>query len=246
MTLPIYLVWSHLIVAIEGSGHYAEAAMVVVIALPVLQYVVVLPGIGRSRFLERWARGHEVDRAQALDATYAWARRAIIRTVATHAVGTGLLSVVVGVIARAVPSQVAQYGILGALTGSAMGVTGVHSLAEGAMRPIRVALAGDTSIGDALPRSRPSFATWLSVSVVGVAFVNAVVGGMLASASDRAHENPVLFAVLGGALTLGFGVPITAGLCVRPVSPPGSRPLRGHQTCCGGRLQPAPAGGAGR
>src|SRR5438128_1962520 len=139
MTLPIYLVWSHLIVAIEGSGHYAEAALVVAIALPVLQYVVVLPGIGRSRFLEQWARGHEADRAQALDATYAWARRAIIRTVATHAIGTALLSVVVGMIARAAPSQVAQYGLLGALTGSAMGVTGVHSLAEGAMRPIRVA-----------------------------------------------------------------------------------------------------------
>ena len=181
----------YLIVAIEGSGHYAEAAVVVAIAVPLLQYVVILPGIGRSRFLERWARGHELDRAQELDATFSWARRAVIRSVATHAVGTALLSVVVGVIARAASSQVAQYGILGALIGSAMGVTGVRGLVEkAAMRPVRVALAGDTSVGDALPRSSPSFAAWLSVSVVGVAFVNAVVGGMLASASGRGHQNP--------------------------------------------------------
>jgi adenylate cyclase len=222
MTLPIYLLWSHLIVAIEGSGHYAEAAVVAVVVVPVLQYVVVLPGIGRSRFLEQWARGHEVDRAQALDVTYAWARSAIIRTIATHAVGTALLSVVVGVIARAAASQVVQYGILGALVGSAMGLTGAHSLTEGAMRPVRVALAGDTAIGDALPRSRPSFATWSSLLVLGVAFVFAVVGGMLASASDRAHEDPVLFAALGGALTIGFGVPITAGLAFAP----SLRPIR--------------------
>src|ERR1700754_1807939 len=121
MTLAIYLMWSLLIVAIEGSGQYAEAAVVAVVAAPVLQYVVILPGIGRSRFLERWARGHEVNRAQALDVTYAWARRAIIRIVATHGVGAALLSVVVGVIASAAASQVAQYGILGALAGAAMG-----------------------------------------------------------------------------------------------------------------------------
>jgi len=63
---------------------------------------------------------------------------------------------------------------------------------------------------------------WSSVSVLGVAFVFAVVGGMLASAFDRAHENPVLFAALGGALTLGFGVPITAGLAFAP----SFRPIR--------------------
>ncbi|MCV7330046.1 HAMP domain-containing protein, partial [Mycobacterium cookii] len=222
MTLPIYLVWSQIIVAIEGSGRYAEAAVVVVIVVPVLQYVVVLPGIGRSRVLEHQARGHEVDRAQALDATYAWARSAIFRTVATHGAGTALVSVVVGVIAGAAAMQVVQYGILGALAGSAMGLTGVHSLTEGAMRPIRVALAGDTSIGDALPRPRPGLATWSSVSVLGVGFVFAVVGGMLASTSDRAHQNPVLFAAVGGALTLGFGVPITAGLAFAP----SLRPIR--------------------
>jgi adenylate cyclase len=58
--------------------------------------------------------------------------------------------------------------------------------------------------------------------VLGVAFVFAVVGGMLAAVFDRAREEPVLFAVLGGALTLGFGVPITVGLAFAP----SLRPIR--------------------
>ena len=58
------------------------------------------------------------------------------------------------------------------------------------MRPVRVAIAGDTGIGDALPRSRPTFATWSSVSMLGVAFVFAVVGAMLAAVFDRAVKNP--------------------------------------------------------
>jgi adenylate cyclase len=222
ITLPIYLLWSYLIVAIEGSSHYVEAAAVAVIAVPVLMYITGLPGLGRSRPIEQWAGGHEVDRARALDATYAWTRGTIVRTVTSQAVWAGLSSVVVGAIAGATGSRLVQYGILGAVAGTAMGLTGAHSLTEGAMRPVRAALAGDTGIGDALPRSRPSFATWSNVFVLGVAFVFAVVGGMLAAVFDRAREEPVLFAVLGGALTLGFGVPITVGLAFAP----SLRPIR--------------------
>ena len=42
----------------------------------------------------------------------------------------------------------------------------VHSMIEAPMRPIRAAL-GAKGIGDELPRSRPSFATWSALTVLG-------------------------------------------------------------------------------
>ena len=72
--LLTYLVPSFAVVAVEGSGHYVEAAAVTVVAVLVLVYVLVLPGLGRVRPVEQWAAGREVDRAKALKATYTWAR----------------------------------------------------------------------------------------------------------------------------------------------------------------------------
>ena len=84
--LPIYLLLSFVVVAFEGSGGYVEAAAVTVVAMLVLAYVLVLPGVGRLRLVEQWAAGHDVDRASALDATYTWARGAVARAVAASAV----------------------------------------------------------------------------------------------------------------------------------------------------------------
>ena len=58
--------------------------------------------------------------------------------------------------------------------------------------------------------------------MLAVAFVFAVVGAMLAAVFDRAREEPVLFVAIGGALTIGFGVPITVGLAFAP----SLRPIR--------------------
>ena len=99
--LPIYLFSSFVVVAFEESDRYVEAAAVTVVAVLVLVYVVVLPGVGAIRLVERWAAGHEVDRATALDATYTWARGAVVRVVAVNAVWGRLLLVVVGAIAGA-------------------------------------------------------------------------------------------------------------------------------------------------
>ena len=222
LTLPVYLSWSFLIVAIEESSHYAEAAAVTVVTVLVLSYVIGLPGLGRIRLAEQWAAGNEVDRAKALDATYAWTRESVVRTVASYAVWTALSSVIVGAIAGATGTRLLQYGILGAIAGTAVGLTAAHSLAEATVRPVRAAIAGDTGIGDALPRSRPSFATWSNMFMLAAVFVFAVVGAMLAVVFDRVREEPVLFVVIGGALTLGFGVPLTVGLAFSP----SLRPIR--------------------
>src|SRR5215216_5214451 len=97
--LPIYLLVSVVIVALEQSNHYAEATVATVVAVPVLVYASVLPGLGRVRVAEQWAAGQKVDRGRALEATYTWARRLVARTLSVTAVWSALA--VVGLAALA-------------------------------------------------------------------------------------------------------------------------------------------------
>jgi adenylate cyclase len=184
--------------------------------------VVVLPGVGRARRVERWAGAREVDPASASAATYAWTRGTVVRAVVFNGFWTALLSVVVGAIAGATRSQLVQYGVLGALIGVAVQASGVHSFAEAAARPARIAIVGGTAIGDDLPRSRPTFATWSSVALVASSFIFAVDGAMLTAGFGWAREEPVLFAVVGCAVAIGFGVPMTVGAALAP----SLRPIR--------------------
>jgi adenylate cyclase len=214
--LPVYLVFSFLIVAFERSDRYVEAAAVTVGTVLVMVYVGILPGLGGSRLVERWAAGREVDRARALDATYAWARTVGARGVGANAVFIALLFVLVGAIAGATGSRLVQYAILGAASGISVVLIAVHSYPEAALRPARVALAGDTGMGDTLPRSRPTFAAWSNLTVLAAAFAFAVAGAMLAVAIDRVREAPVLVVVIGCGLVLFFAVPITVGASFSP------------------------------
>jgi adenylate cyclase len=196
--LLIYVLWGFLIVAIEGSTDYLKAAVVMVIGVPVVSYAIGLPGVGPRRIVESWAAGHDIDRATALDATYAWTRGAIVRTVVFHAVWASVSGVAVGAIAGATCSHVVQFGIVGAAAGTGVGLTAAHNLGEAAMRPVRADLADDTGIGDSLPRSRPTFAAWSSAFMLAVAFVFAVVGAMSVAALDRYVAGPVLYVAIGG------------------------------------------------
>jgi adenylate cyclase len=218
--LSIYLLPSFGVVALEGSGHYVEAAAVTVVAVLVCGYVTVIPGRRLFRLVEQWAAGGEVDRASALEATYTWARGMVVRVVVGNAVMGALVLVLVGAMAGAGASRLVQYGMLGTALGAAFPLPGVHSLMEAALRPARVAIAGDTGIGDSLPRSRPTFAAWTNVSMLAVAFAYAVTGAMLAAVFDRASEAPVLLLVIGCALTLFFAVPITVGAAFAPLLRP--------------------------
>jgi adenylate cyclase len=222
LSLPIYLFWSLLIVAVEKSGHYVQAAAVTVVAALVLHCFAALADHRRFRPAEQWAAGHEVDRATALEATYTFTRRAVPRALWSSGVWYALISVIVGAIAGASGSRLVQYGVLGAAIGTGLQLIGVHSLLEAAARPARVAIAADTGIGDSLPRSRPTFAAWSSVTVLGTAFVFTVDGAMLAGAFDGPSAEPVLFLAIGCAMTVGFGMPITVGLAFSP----SLRPIR--------------------
>ena len=216
LTTPVYLLWSSLIVAFENSGDYVDAAAVTVVAAAVLQWAAILLGLGERRVVERWAAGQEVDRAKALAATYAWTRKMDVRIVTVNAVLTGVLSAVVGAIAGVTGSRLVQYVVLGVVVGTALGLIPVHTLAQSALRPARVAIAGDSAIGDSLPRSYPTFATWSNVLMLAVIFVFGVFGAMVAAALDRAPEEPVVFGVIGLGLLLGVGVPITVGVLFSP------------------------------
>src|ERR1700759_2533006 len=79
LVMQVYLLFAIVIVAFEESDRYVEAAAVAVVATLAQQYTAILPGLGQIRLVERWAADREVDRATALDATYSWARGALVR-----------------------------------------------------------------------------------------------------------------------------------------------------------------------
>src|SRR6185369_1651165 len=96
--------------------------------------------------------------------------------------------VAVAAIAGATGLRLVQYAVLGAVLGPAVVVIGVHSGFEAALRPVRSAIAGGTGIGDSLPQSRPTFAAWSNVAMMGAVFAFSVSGAMLAAVFDLARH----------------------------------------------------------
>src|SRR5262249_18627700 len=97
VAFPVYLLVSFVIVAFEKSSRYIESAGVTAAAVLLMMYALVLPGVGAWRLADRCAAGQEVDRASALEATYAWSRRAKARALGVTMVFGGVLAVIVGV-----------------------------------------------------------------------------------------------------------------------------------------------------
>ena len=220
--LPVYLFWSFLIVALEGSRHYVEAAVVTLVVLLGLNLYAAFADRKRYRPVEHWAAGHDVDQATALKATYSFSRSAFSRALWLAAVAFALMSVIVGVITGSDGPRLAQYGVLGAAIGTGTYLISLHSMLEAAARPARVAIAGDTSIGDSLPRARPTIAAWSSMTVLGTAFVFSVYSAMSVAAIVGASPQPLLFLGIGSALTAGFGIPLAVGVGFSP----SMRPIR--------------------
>lgn len=213
ISLPIYFVLVSLpIVAFEKSGHYIEAGAATIVAVLVLVCIFLLPGRRWVRPAEQWAAGHDVDRAAALEGTYINARRATVRAVWGTAVWAVALAVVVGVIAGARWTRLVQYGTVAAAAAAAIQLLAYHNIVEAVWRPARIALAGDTGLGDSLPRSRPTFATRSNVSMVAVAFAYGLGGALFAAVFKSVSDAPILSVVIGGALAVAFAVPVSVGL----------------------------------
>ena len=221
LLLPAYLMLSFIVVAFEKSDRYVEAAAATTVALPLLAYLYFLPGLGRLHLVEQWAAGRDVDRADALDATYATARGAVARGLGGNVIWLAMLFVVVGATAGATGWRLVEYGILGACFAAAAQLIGLHSFVEGALRPARVAIAGDTGIGDSMPRSRPTFAAWSKISMLAVAFGFSIGAALLGAAFSQVSGKPVL-AVVIGCVAIVFAVPISVGAGFAP----SLRPIR--------------------
>lgn len=219
--LQVYVLFAIIVLAFEDSDRYVEAAAITVVVVVVEQFVIVLPGLGRIRVVERWAAGRERDRRKTLDATYTWARGMVVRAVATNAAGAALQGVVVGALAGATASRLVQYGLLGAAVGAGTQLVAVHSFVEGSMRPVRITLGSDEGIGDSLPRTRPTFAAWSNTSILAVALTYSIGAALLAAVLGRVTDEPVLALVIGSVLTLGF-----AATTVGAVFAPSLRPIR--------------------
>lgn len=205
LALPVYLAWSLGIVAFERSDHYAQAAAVTVVAVLAYLWVLVGPGGREARLIERWAAGDDVDRETALRATYRYGRKLITRGVVVTFAWIAALFVGVGMIAGASGARLIQYAILGAVAGTAGQLITVHSYVESILRPARAAIASDTGIGDSLPRSRPTFATWSNVAMLAVGWAFAVAGAILGAVLDVTKHGPALAMMIGGVLVLVIG-----------------------------------------
>jgi adenylate cyclase len=209
--LAVLLASAFAIVAFEGSGNYVETAAIIAVAVPIMTFVNILPGLGDIRFIEQSAAGSAPDPMRALEASYSWARDTVTRTVLSTGVAFAVAAIAVGTVAGANASRLVQWAIIGAVVGAGAQLVGARSFLEGAMRPVRMAFAGDTGIGDALPRSRPTFAAWSNVALLAAVFGNAISGAILGAVIFRASAEPVLAVVIGAAMALGFAVPISVG-----------------------------------
>lgn len=219
--LLVYILWSQLLVAFENSDRYLAAAVVTAMAVLVNASVSILPASRMFRRVHQWAAGREVDRMEALADTYAWTRAASVRAIWFLPVWTAMFTVSVGAVAGATGWRLVQYVILGVALGFAMALLGMHTSVQGAMRPVRAALAADSTIGDELARSRPTFAAWLNAAMLGVVFGFTVIGAMLGIVWDAAGKFPGLL-VLIGCVAIGLAWPIT----VTGIVSPSLRPIR--------------------
>lgn len=220
--LPVFLLWSWIVLAAENSSRYGAALIVAVVVGLAMAFFTNLPGRQHFRGAKQWAAGIEVDRAKALEDTYAWSRANTVRAMAVVPASVIVLITVVAAIAGAGASRLVQYGILGVAAGVSTALIGVHNIGEGALRPVRAALAADSGIGDSLPRPRPTFAGWLGLSLGGSIFTFSVTAAMVAMALDRGSDGPVLAVVIASALTLSIGLPLTVGVILSPTF----RPIR--------------------
>lgn len=219
--LPPYLLQCAIVLAFEKSNQYVAASAVTVAAALLVSTSFIPPGSRHLRLAEHWAAGDNVDRTAALQNTYLCARRAVIRGSCGFILGSAAASLVIAEIAGAAGSRLIQYGVIGANLGLWMSLLAVHSFVEAAVRPARVALAGDSSIGDSLPRSRPSFAVWSNLSVSAMAIAFATGGALVASIVDQASEVPLLGVVIGNGLGFGMAVPLS----VTAIFSPSLRPI---------------------
>jgi class 3 adenylate cyclase len=222
LTVPMWVFSAIVIVMFERSDQFVGPAATSAAMTLVLAAILIRPGFAVWRPIERWAAGDRTDRQQALESTYTLARSFLVRGLVIWTLAGGINLVMVGAVVGATSARLIQYAILGATIGIALLLIAVHPIVEAFLRPVRVAIAGDSGIGDSMPRSRPSFATWSSISILAIAWAFAFGGAALGAVVARATDDPVIGVVIATLLTVVFALPITVGALIAP----SLRPIR--------------------
>ncbi len=137
------------------------------------------------------------------------------RALITNAVGFPLLLALVGVTTGATGPLLLQFALMGVPLGIAIQFVGMHSVPEAAMRPARMAIAGDTGIGDGLPRSRPSIVAWSNLSMLATTFAFTAGGVIMATIFHIGSEAPLMSIAIAGLSALAF-VPLSIGAIFSP------------------------------
>jgi class 3 adenylate cyclase len=198
------------VVAYERSDRYPAAMAVGATAATALVLVAaVLPGVSTFRLVHAWARGEAVDRAATLEATFSFVRGTIVRTIALGAGCGALVAATTGAVAGASGLHLVELGTLGSGLGIAIQLISVHSFFESSIRPARLSLAGDTDLADSLPRSRPTFASWASLTLVASAWLFAAAGATFAVVFERWGHHPLVGMAIATGLTIALVIPIT-------------------------------------
>jgi adenylate cyclase len=216
ISLPIWVTAALIMVALEGSSEFLAAGAVAAAIAAAFVFLFAIPGSRRWRVIQQWAAGEAVDPREALQSTYTFGRHTLVRGVAFIGAGGAVMAVSVGIIIGADTSRTIQYGIIGATLLLANQLVAIHQFTEAFLRPVRLAIAGNSAIGDSLPRSRPTFASWSSVSILATVWAFTLAGALIAAVSSRVAEAPVLAVAIATAMTLLFGVPITVGSTFAP------------------------------
>ncbi|MFI5507932.1 adenylate/guanylate cyclase domain-containing protein [Mycobacterium sp. NPDC051804] len=220
--LVSYLSLSFLVVAYEKSNRFVDALVLSGVAAAILALVIILPGSRTFSLGQARRKRRPMDDVKALEQTYRWTRAAGIRGMWSMSVCGLMLLPIVGVITGASASRLLQYAVVGVTLGIPFNAFGMHFFLEGAVRPLRGTLTGDTGIGDSLPRARPTFAAWVGISMVASAFTFTFVGAMLGAVLDPDGGVPALAVVIAGVITAGIGVPLALGA----MTSAGLRPIR--------------------
>jgi class 3 adenylate cyclase len=207
--IPIYLACALFIVTFEDSHRYLAACTIAVVGALIALYIAALPGWSQWRLLEGAATGEPFDRAEVLASSYAVARSLVVRCVVGMSVTGAVLGAVEGALVGASTGRIVQWSVLGGLAMFSVQLIPVHSFIEAFLRPARLAIIGGTDLGDALPRARPTFATWASIAILSTVWIFTLVGALVGAIVDQAHEQPILAPVVATAALLVFGIPIT-------------------------------------
>jgi class 3 adenylate cyclase len=222
ITVPMWLATAVVVAEFESSDRYVQASATAAAILVVVMYLIMLPGHAQWHLIEQTAAGALVDPFEALKSTYQLVRSTTVRAASAAAIGGGVACALVGLIAGAGPSRLIQYGIIGASTLTSVLVIALHQFPESFIRPARIAIAANSSDGDSLPRTRPTFAAWSNMSVLATAWAFTLGGAGVATIVNRVTDEPVFIVVIATGMTLVFAVPITVGAAFAP----SLRPIR--------------------